>query len=159
MILPEVFYILSGQFSSVTQLRLTRCNPRDCSMPGFPVHHQLLKLVQTHVYLSWWCHLIISSSVVPFSSCLQFFPASGSFQMRQFFTSGGQSIRASNSASVLPMSIHYCLPLGLTGLISLQYKGLSRVFYNTVVQKRHFFGAKLSLWFNSHIHTWLLEKP
>ena len=109
--------------------------------------------------LSWWCHLIISSSVVPFSSCLQFFPASGSFQMRQFFTSGGQSIRASNSASVLPMSIHYCLPLGLTGLISLQYKGLSRVFYNTVVQKRHFFGAKLSLWFNSHIHTWLLEKP
>ena len=76
-----------------------------------------------------------------------------------FPTSGGQSIGASNSASVLPMNIQYCLPLGLTGLISLQSKGLSRVFSNTVVQKHHFFGAKLSLWFNSHIRTWLLEKP
>ena len=105
----------------------------------------------------WWCHLIISSSVIPFSSCLQSFPASGSFQMRQF-TSGGQSIGASVSASVLSMSIQVWFPLGLTGLFSLLSKGLSRVF-NTTVQKNQFFSAQLSLWSNSHIHTGLLEKP
>ena len=107
--------------------------------------------------LSRWCHSTISSSVVPFSSCLQAFPASGSFQMSQFFTSGGQSIRV--SASVFPMNIQGWFLLGLTNLSSLQSQGLSRVFSNTTVQKHPFFGAQLSLWSNSHIHTWLLEKP
>ena len=108
---------------------------------------------------SWWCHPTISSSVIPFSSCLQSFPASGSFPRRQFFASGGQSIRASASASVPPMNIQDWFPLGLTDLISLQSKGLSRVLSNTMVQKHQFFDAQLSLWSNSHIHTWLLEKP
>ena len=107
--------------------------------------------------LSWWCHPTISSSVIPFSSCLQSFPASESFPMSQFFTSGGQSIGASATAWVLPMKIQDWFPLGLTGLI-LQSKGLSRVFSNTTVQKHQFFGAQLSLWSNSHIHTWLLAK-
>ena len=101
----------------------------------------------------------ISSSVVPFSSCLQSSPASGSFLMSQLFTSGGQSTGATTSASVLPMNIQDWFSLGLTGLISLQSKGLSRVFSNTTVQKHQFFDAQLSLWSSSHIHTWLLEKP
>ena len=108
---------------------------------------------------SWWCHPTISSSVFPFSSCLQSFPASGSFQISQFFTSGGQSIGVSASASVLPMNIQDWFPLQLTGLISLLCKWLSRVFSNTRVQKHQFFGIQLSLWSNSHIHTWPLEKP
>ena len=108
--------------------------------------------------LSRWCHPTISSCVVPFSSCLQSFPASGSFQMSQFFTSGGQSIRVSASASVLPMNIQDWFPLGWTGQISLQSKGLSRVFSNTTVQNHQFFGIQVSLWSDSHIHTWLLEK-
>ena len=95
--------------------------------------------------LSWWCDLTISSSVVPFSSCLKSFPASGSFKMSQFFASGGQSIGVSASASVFPMNIQDWFPLGLTGLTSLQSKGLSRVFSNTTVQKQLFFGAQLSL--------------
>ena len=94
--------------------------------------------------LSQWCHPTISSSVIPFSSHLQSFPASGPFQMSQFFTSGGQSIRVSALASVLPMNIHVWFPLGWTGWISLQSKGPSRVFSNTV-QKHQFFGAQLSL--------------
>ena len=93
---------------------------------------------------SQWCHPAISSSVIPFSSCLQSFLASGSFPMSQFFTSGGQSIGASASALVLPMNIQDWFPLGLTGWISLQSKGLSRVFSNTTVQKHQFFGAQLS---------------
>ena len=95
--------------------------------------------------LSPWCHPTISSSVVPFSSCLQSFPASGSFQMSQFFASGGQSIGVSASASVLPMYIQDWFPLGWTGWISLQSKGLSRVFSNATVQKHQFFGTQLSL--------------
>ena len=95
--------------------------------------------------LSWWCHPTISFSVVPFSSCLQSFPALGSFQMSQFFASGGQSIGVSASALVLPMSIQDWFPLGWTGFISLQSKGLSRVNSNTTVQKHQFFGAQLSL--------------
>ena len=91
-----------------------------------------------------WCHPTISSSVVPFSACLQSFPALGSFQMSKFFTSGGQSIGVSASASVLPMSIQDWFPLGWTGLISLQSKGLSRVFSNTTIQKHQFFCAQLS---------------
>ena len=91
-----------------------------------------------------WCHPTISSSVIPFSSHLQSFPESGSFQMSQLLASGGQSIRVSASASVLPMNIHDWFPLGLTGWISLQSKGLSRVFSNSIVQKHQFFGTQLS---------------
>ena len=105
---------------------------------------------------SQWCHPAISSSIVPFSSCPQSLPASGSFPMSQLFTSGGQSIGVSASASVLPMNTQDWSPLGWTGWISLQSKGLSRVFSNTTVQKHQFFGAQLSLQSNSHIHTWLL---
>ena len=94
---------------------------------------------------SQWCHPTIYSSVVPFSSHLQSFPASGSFVMSQFFTSDGQNIRASASASVLPMNIQDWFPLGLTGLISLLSKGLSRVFSNITVQKHQFFSTQLSL--------------
>ena len=106
-----------------------------------------------------WCHPTISSWVILFSSCLQSFSASGSFLRSQFFASGSQSIGASASALVLPMSIQNWFPLGLTGRISLQSKGLSRVFSNTKVQNHQFFSAQLSLWYSSHIHTWLLEKP
>ena len=109
--------------------------------------------------LSRWCHPTISCFVAPFSSCLQSFPASGSFLISQFFPSGGQSIGVSASPSVFPMNIQDWSPLGWTGLTSLQSKGLSRVFSNATVQKHQFFGAQLSLWSNSHIHTWLLEKP
>ena len=110
--------------------------------------------------LSQWCHPTISSSVIPFSSCPQSFPASGSFQMSQLFTA--LHIRWPKYWSLsfnFPMNIQGWFCLGLTGLIALQSKGLSRVFSNTTVQKHQFFGAQLSLWSNSHIHTWLLEKP
>ena len=105
--------------------------------------------------LSKWCHPTISSSIIPFSTCLQSFPAAGSFLMSQLLTSGGQSIGP--SASVLPMNIQDWFPSVLIGWISLQSKGLSRVFSNTTVQKHWFFGTQPSLWSNSHIHTWLLE--
>ena len=102
----------------------------------------LLKLIS----ISQWCHPIGSSSVLPFSSCLQSFPALGSFLISQLFASDCQSIGALASASVLPMNIHDLFTLGLTGLIYLQSKGLSRVFFNTTVQKHQFFSAQLSLW-------------
>ena len=108
---------------------------------------------------SQWCHPTISFSVTPFSSCPQSILGSGSFPMSQVFASGGQSIGASASASVLPMNIQDWFSLGLTIWISLQSKRLSRVFSNTTVQKHQFFDTQISLWFNSHIHTWLLEKP
>ena len=105
-----------------------------------------------------WCHPTISSSVIPFSY-LQSFWASGFLPVTQFFASGGQSIGVSASASLLPMNSQDWFPLGLTGWISLLSKGLSRVFSNTTVEKHQFFGTQLSLYSNSHIHTWLLEKP
>ena len=108
---------------------------------------------------SQWCHPTISSSVIPFSFCLQSFPSSRSFPMSWLFSSGGQGIGASASATVLPMNIQDWLPLGLTGLISLQSKGLLRVFSSNTIQKHQFFTAQPFLWFNTHIHTWLLEKP
>ena len=164
----------SVQFSSVAQLCLTLCDPMDCSTPGFPVHHQLpvqfSRAVRSislwphepqharppcpsptpRVYpnprpSSQWCHPAISSYVVPFSSCLQSFPASGSFPMSQLFASGGQSIGVSASASVLPMNTQDWSPSGWTGWISLQSKGLSGVFSNTTVHKHQFFSAQLSL--------------
>ena len=108
--------------------------------------------------LSQWCHPTISSSVTPFSSCLQSFPAPGSFPMSWLFTSGGQCIGASTSASVLPINIQGWFPFGLTSLILLS-KALSRVFSSTTVQKHQFFGAQPSLWSNSHICMWLLKEP
>ena len=106
-----------------------------------------------------WCHSAISSSVIPFSSCPQSLPSSESFPMSQLFVWGGQSIGVSALASFLPKNIQDWSPLGWTGWISLQSKGLSRVFSNTTVQKRQFFGTQLSSQSNSEIHTWLLEKP
>ena len=126
------------------------CNLMDCSTPGFPVSHHLLEFCPTSCPLSLWCHPTISSSVAPFSSCPQSFPASGSFPVSQFFTSGGQSTGASASASVLPVNIQDSFPFWLTGLISLQSRGLSRVFSSTTVGKHQFFGAYPSLWSNSH---------
>ena len=108
---------------------------------------------------SRWCHPAISSSVVPFSSCPESLPASESFPMSQLFAWGGQSIGVSASVSVLPMNTQGWSPLGWTGWITLQYKGHSRVFSNTTVQKHQFFGVQLSSQSNSHIHTWPLEKP
>ena len=143
--------------SALTQSCLTLCNPRDCSMPSFPVTHHLLELVQTHVY--WGSDPIqpshhLSSPSPPVFSLSQH---QGFFLMSRLFAAGGQSVGASASASVLTMNIQDWFPLGLTSLISLSLKGLSKVFSNTAVQKHHFFGAQLSLWSNSHIHTWLLK--
>ena len=108
--------------------------------------------------LNRWCHPTISSSVIPFSSCLQSFLASGPFPMSQFFASHGQSIRVLASTSVLPMNIQHWFPLGWTGWISLQSKGFSRVFSSTIVQKHQFFSVQLCSQSNSHIHTWLTRK-
>ena len=132
-------------------------DPVHCSMPGFPVLYCLLEFAQTHVR---WVSDAINQFILccPFSFCLRSFPACESFRVSQLFTSGGQSTGASASASVLPVNIQDWFPLGLTDLISLQFKGFSSIFSNTTVQKHQFFGAQLSLKFNSHIHTWLLEK-
>ena len=115
--------------------------PHELQHARFPCPSPTPRTCSNSWPLSWWCHPTISSSVVPFSSCLQSFPASGSFQISQFFAWGDQSIGASASASVLPMNIQGWFPLGLTGLISLLSKGLSRVFSNTTVQKHQFFGT------------------
>ena len=138
-------------FSSVTQSCLTLCDPMNRSMPGLLVHHQLPKPCP----LSRWCNPTISSSVIPFFSCPRSFPASRSFPMSQLFTSG---IGVSASTSVLPMNTQDWSPLGWTGWIPLQSKELSRVFSSTTIWKYQFFGAQLSLWSNSQILTWLLEK-
>ena len=150
--------ISSAQFSSVTQSCPTLCDPMNHSTPGLPVHLQLLRFTQTHVH---WIGMpsSISPSAVPFSSCPQSLPASGSFPMSQLFPWGGHSTGVSASTSVLPMNTEDWSPLRWTGWISLQSKELSRVFSNTIVQKHQFFGAQLSLQSNSHIHTWPLEKP
>ena len=133
------------QFSSIAQSCLTLCDPiwavacqASCLSPTFRVY-------SNSCLLSQWCHPAISSSVVPFSSHLQSFPASGSFPMSQFFTSGGQSIEVSASTSVLPMNVQDWFPLGWTGWISLQSRGLLRVFSNTTVWKHQFFSAQFSL--------------
>ena len=151
------FYI-SVQFSSVAQSCPTLCYPMNRSPPGLPVHHQLPESTQTHAHRVGDA-IQPSQPVVPFSSCPQSFPASGSFPMSQLFTSGGQSTGVSASASVLPMNTQDWSPLGWTGWTSLQSKGLSRVFSNSIVQKHQFFSTQLSSQSNSHIHTWPLEKP
>ena len=141
----------SVQFSSVAQSCPTLCNSMNHSTPGLPVHHHLPEFTQTHVQPSQWCHLAISSSVVPFSSCPQSFPASGFFPMSQLFASGGQSIGVSASASILPMNTQDWSPLGWTDWISLQSKGLSRIFSRSTIQKHQFFSTQPSLWFNSYL--------
>ena len=141
----------SGVSDSLRPHELQHARP-PCPSPAPRVHPNPCPLCP-------WCHPTISSSVVPFSSCPQSFPASGSFSMSQLFTSGGQSIGVSASTSVLPMNTQDWPPLGWTGWISLQSKGLSRVFSNTTVQKHQFFCAQPSSQFNPHIHTWPQEKP
>ena len=131
--------------SSVAQSCPTLCNPMNCSTPSLPIHHQPWSLSNSCA-LSWWCLLTISSSVILFSSHLQSFPAPGSFPVSQFFTSGvAQNTRVSASVSVLPMNTQDWFPLGWTSWISLQSKGLSRVFSNTTVRKHQFVSAQLSL--------------
>ena len=155
--------MLKQTVSEGSSIQFSRSVVSDCLQPHGLQHARLLWPSPTPgVYSnSWpssqWCHPTISSSVVPFSSCLPSFPASGSFQTSQFFASGGQSIGVSASASVLPMNIQDCSPLEWTDWISLQSKGLSRVFSKTTVQKHQFFSAQPSLWSNSHIHTWPME--
>ena len=134
---------------SVAQPCLTFCDLLDYSMPGFPILHHLVEFAQT--LFSQWCYPTISSSVAPFSSCPQSFPASGSFPMSLLFASGGQGIGVSASASVLPMNIQDWFPLGLAGLISLLFSGLSKIFFSTTVQKHQFFVAQSSLWSNNRI--------
>ena len=143
---------------SVAQLCPTLCDSMDYSMSGFPVLHCLPELAQTHVH--WVSDAIQPSHPLssPSPPTLNL-PASGSFLVSQLFASGGQSIAASALASGLLMNIQDWFPSGLTGLISLQSKGLSRAFSNTRIPKHQFFGAQPFLWSNSHIHTWLLGKP
>ena len=140
---PTLSCACSLQFSrSVIFNSLQSCVPQHTTIP---CPSSTLGACSNSYPSSRWCHLTISASVIPFSSHLQSFPASQSFQMSQLFESGGQSIRASASASVLPMNIQEWFPLGWTGWISLQSKGLSRVFSNTTVQKHQFFSTQLSL--------------
>ena len=146
------------QFSSVAQSCPT-LRPRELQHARHPCPSQTPGVYSNTCLSSRWCHPAISSSVIPFSSCSQSFPASGSFPMSQLFAWGGQSIGVSASASVLPMDSQDWSALGWTGSISLQSKGLSRVFSNITVQKHQFFGAQLSSQSNSHIHTRPLEKP
>ena len=145
------------QFSSVIQSCLTLCDPMDCSTSLSITNSWSPLKFMSITLLMPSNHLILCR--LPFSSHLQSFPASGSFPISRCFTSGGQSIGVSVSASVLPMNTQDWFTLGWTGWISLQSKGLSRVFSNITVQKHPFFSAQLSLWSNSHIHTWPLEKP
>ena len=141
---------------SLSRVRL--CNPMDCSTPGFPVLHYLPEFAQTQVH---WVGDAIQPShpLSPFLLLPSVFPSIRVFPVSWLFTSGGQSTGASALASVLPMNIQVWFPLKLTGLISLQSKGLSRVFSSTTIRKHRFFGAQPSLGFNSHNCTWLLEKP
>ena len=134
----------SVQFTSVTQSCLS-LRPHGLQNARLPCPSPTPWACSNSCPLSLWCHPTISSSVVSFSSCPQSFPASGSIQMSQLFTWGGQSIGVSSSASVLPMNIQDWFPLGLAGWITLQSKGLSRLFSNTTIQKHQFFGAQLSL--------------
>ena len=139
----------------VVQSHPTLCDPTDCSRPGSTVLHYLPEFAQLHVHLV--SDIIYLNLCYPLLLCFQSFPSSESFPMSWLFASGGQRIGGSALAPVLPMNIQGWFPLGMTGLISLQSKGLSRVFSNATVQKHQFFGAQ-PLSSNSHIHTWLLEK-
>ena len=147
--------VVAVQLLSSVQLFATPWTEAHQASSSFTISLSLLKLMSIESMMP----STISSSVAPFSSCLQSFPASGSFPVGQNFASGGQSIGISASASVLHINIHGWLPLRLTGLISLLSKGLSRIFSSTTVWKHQFFGAQPSSWSNSHIHIWLPGKP
>ena len=155
----HTFYLKfsSLQFSSVAQSCYDSLWPHGLQHTRLPCPSPNLRSCSNSYPSSWWCHPTIPSSVIPFSSCLQSFPASGTFPMSQFFASGGQSTGVSASVSVLSMNIMDWFPLGWTGWISLKSKRLSRIS-NTTVQKHQFFGTHLSSQYNIHIHTWLLEK-
>ena len=153
---PDTLWI---KFSSVRSVVSNSLPPYEPQHSRPPCPSPTPRVLPNPWPLSRWCHPTISSSVVPFSSCPQSFPASGSFPMSQLFTSGGQSTGVSASTSVFPMNTQDWAPSEWTVWISLQSKGLSRVFSNTTVQKHQFFGAQLSSQSNSHIHTWPLEKP
>ena len=153
-----IVFIIRWSISSLAQLCPTLCDPMNCSTPGLPVHHQLPEFTQTHV--NWVGDAIQPSHpLIPFSSCPQSLPASESFTRSQLFAWGGQSTGVSALASFLPKKSQDWSPSEWTGWISLQSKGLPRVFSNTTVQKHQVFGAQLSSQSNSHIHTWPLEKP
>ena len=154
-----MLYLSASQsVSSVTQSCPNLCTPHELQHARPPRPSPTPRSCSNSCPLSRWCHPTISSSVVPFFH-LQSFSASGSFQMSQFFTSGGQSIGVSASASVPPINTQDWSPSEWTGWISLQSKRLSRVFSNTTVQTHQFFNAQPSSQSNSHIHTWPLEKP
>ena len=156
--LKAALCISSVQFSSVIESCLTLCDPMDCSTPGLSVYHQLPEFTQTHVhelvmpskYLILYCPLLFLPPIFP---SIRVFPNESVLHIRC------QNIGVSASALVLPMNIQDWFPLGWTGWISLQSKGLSRVFFSTAVQKHQFFGAQPSSQSNSHIHTWPQEKP
>ena len=150
---PKEMLIVIVQWSNCSTLL-----PHGLQYARFPCPSPSPRVCWNSCLLSWWCHPTILSSVIPFSFCLQSFPESGSFPMSWFFPSGGQSTGASASALVFPMNIQGWFPLGLTGLMSMQSQGLSRLFPSTTVRKHQFFGSQLSLWSNSNIHTWLREK-
>ena len=145
-----LFYLLSQFSHSVVSDSL---RPHEAQHARPPCPSSTPGVYSNSCPSSQWCHPAISSSVVPFSSCPQSLPASRSFSISQLFTPGGQSVGVSASASVLPMNTQDWSPLGWTGWISLQSKGLSRVFSNTTAQKHQFFGVQLSSQSNSHIHT------
>ena len=150
----------SVQFSSVQSFsRVGSLQPHEKQHARPPCPSPTPRVYPNPCPFSRWCHPAISSSVVPFFSCPQSLPPSASFPMSQLLAWRGQSIGVSASASVLPMNTQDWSPLGWTGWISLQSKGLSTVFSNTIVQKHQFFSAQFSSQSNSHIHTWLLEKP
>ena len=156
------FITPGNQFSSVQFSHSVMSNslrPHELQHPRPPCPSPTSRIYSNSCPSSQWCHPAISSSVLPFSSCPQSLPASGSFPVSQLFAWGGLSTRVSASASVLPMNTQDWSPLGWTCWISLQSKRLSRVFSNTTVQMHQFFGAQLSSRSNSHIHTWPLEKP
>ena len=144
--LKYMYLIVCSYFTSVQFSHLVMSSslqPHGLQHSRFPYPSLTSGVYANSCPLRQWCYLTLSSSVTPFSSCLQSFPASGSFQMSQFFASGGQSIGVSTSTSVLPINMQNWFPLGWSGWISLQSKGLSRVFSNTTVQKHQFFGAQL----------------
>ena len=152
------FFLGNGSISSVAQSCPT-LQPHELQHARPPCASPVPRVYPNSCPSSRWCYSAISSSVIPFSSCPQFLQESGSFPMSQLFARGGQNIGVSASISVLPMNTQDWSPLGWIGWISLQSKGLSRVFSNTAVQKHQFFSAQLSSQSNSHIHTWPLEKP
>ena len=159
MFLRFISVVRSDQIRSVTQSCPTLCDPMNCSTPGLTVHHQLPEFTQTHLHR-------VSDAIQPshplsspFSSCPQSLPASESFPMSQLFAWDGQSTGVSALASFLPKKSQGSSPSEWTGWISLQSKGLSRVFSNTTVQKHQLFSAQPPSQSNSHIHTWPLEKP